>query len=100
MAICDAIYVQAVDFSSNYFPGIGWGTFVLSFLGSIYYIVLISWCFYYVFASFAPDVPWGSCDNSWNSESKFYLINAYKSISHNFPIYLSDIHVSVRVVNL
>ena len=50
------------------FSGIGWGMFFVSLFTSIYYNVIISWCFFYMFASFARDVPWRECNNWWNTK--------------------------------
>jgi len=51
------------------FKGIGWGMFCVSAFTSIYYNMTIAWCFFYLFASFAKDVPWRGCDNDWNTDA-------------------------------
>ena len=50
--------------------GIGVCMFVLSAGVSVYYHVLISWCFYYIASSFSTDVPWRFCDEKWATEGK------------------------------
>ena len=40
---------------------------VVSFLCCVYYNVIISWCLYYMFKSFAKVVPWANCNNWWNT---------------------------------
>ena len=40
---------------------------VVSFLCCVYYNVIIAWCLYYMFKSFASIVPWAHCDNWWNT---------------------------------
>lgn len=40
---------------------------VVSFLCCVYYNVIIAWCLYYMFKSFASVVPWASCGNPWNT---------------------------------
>lgn len=40
---------------------------VVSFLCCVYYNVIIAWCLYYMFKSFASIVPWANCDNWWNT---------------------------------
>ncbi|KAK2156903.1 hypothetical protein LSH36_202g04000 [Paralvinella palmiformis] len=47
--------------------GIGWTMFLVSFISCIYYNMLVVYSFFYLFASFAKDIPWRGCDNSWNT---------------------------------
>ncbi|KAK2192523.1 hypothetical protein NP493_28g03055 [Ridgeia piscesae] len=49
------------------FEGVGWAMFSVSFIVSIYYNMLVAYCVFYVFASFAKDVPWRDCGNPWNT---------------------------------
>ncbi|ESO97939.1 hypothetical protein LOTGIDRAFT_104270 [Lottia gigantea] len=49
------------------FCGIGYGIcFIATFIGS-YYNTVIAWAVYYLIASFTAEVPWKSCNNSWNT---------------------------------
>ncbi|XP_070689408.1 sodium- and chloride-dependent GABA transporter ine isoform X2 [Pempheris klunzingeri] len=47
--------------------GVGLATVVISFVFSTYYNVLMSWTLYYLFNSFGADLPWTSCNNTWNA---------------------------------
>lgn len=47
--------------------GVGFSMLVVSFLCCVYYNVIIGWCLYYMFKSFAKVVPWSSCSNWWNT---------------------------------
>ncbi|KAL9950885.1 hypothetical protein ACROYT_G043456 [Oculina patagonica] len=47
--------------------GLGIVTVITSFFISVYYNVVIAWSLNYLYHSFAPDVPWKSCDNYWNT---------------------------------
>ncbi|KAF6036248.1 hypothetical protein EB796_005456 [Bugula neritina] len=52
---------------SPLFTGIGFATTLIVFFLNVYYNVIMSWAFYYFFASFNSKVPWSSCGNSWNT---------------------------------
>ena len=43
---------------------------LVSALTSIYYNMILGWALYYLFASFTSDLPWTTCDGSWNSEGE------------------------------
>lgn len=50
------------------FKGVGIGMCIISAIVSIYYNMIIAWAFYYLFASFTSDLPWGHCDREWNTQ--------------------------------
>lgn len=50
-----------------FFKGTGIATVVISFFLTTYYIVIITWDLYFLFSSFATEVPWKTCNNSWNT---------------------------------
>ncbi|XP_027002984.1 sodium- and chloride-dependent GABA transporter 2-like isoform X2 [Tachysurus fulvidraco] len=50
------------------FQGLGYGTMVVLLYSSIYYIIIMAWAFFYLFSSFSTELPWASCNNSWNTE--------------------------------
>ncbi len=47
--------------------GIGWATTTIVFLVNCYYNVILAWAFYYLFSSFTTQLPWESCNNTWNT---------------------------------
>lgn len=47
--------------------GVGIAMVAVSALTSLYYNMILAWSYYYFFASFTSDLPWVSCDNSWNT---------------------------------
>ncbi|KAL5005592.1 hypothetical protein ScPMuIL_016750 [Solemya velum] len=49
------------------FKGIGMTFVVFSAITSIYYNMVIAYCFRYLYASMTSDLPWESCDNDWNT---------------------------------
>lgn len=50
------------------FQGIGIATLLICFLSSTYYTVILTWGLYYMYASVAKEIPWGSCLNAWNTD--------------------------------
>ena len=49
------------------FKGVGYAVVILSSLCCMYYNTVIAWTLYYLFSSFTQDLPWGTCDNTWNT---------------------------------
>ncbi|XP_024125365.1 sodium- and chloride-dependent GABA transporter 2 isoform X1 [Oryzias melastigma] len=53
------------------FEGIGYGSQVVVLYTGVYYIIILAWTFLYLFSSFGSELPWVSCNNSWNTDSCF-----------------------------
>ncbi|KAJ8249699.1 hypothetical protein COCON_G00229150 [Conger conger] len=51
------------------FEGIGYATQVIVALLNFYYIIVLAWGIFYLSFSFTWDLPWSSCNNTWNTES-------------------------------
>lgn len=47
--------------------GTGFSMIMVSFLVSIYYVVILAWILYFLFASFISPLPWTTCNNEWNT---------------------------------
>ncbi|XP_071959803.1 sodium- and chloride-dependent GABA transporter 2-like [Antedon mediterranea] len=47
--------------------GVGFAATTISAMLNIYYIIIVSWSLFYLFASFQSELPWGECGNSWNT---------------------------------
>ncbi|KAK8720996.1 hypothetical protein OTU49_012984 [Cherax quadricarinatus] len=52
---------------SPIFKGVGYGAAVMSVWLNIYYIIVLAWGLFYFFMSLTSQLPWGSCDNWWNT---------------------------------
>lgn len=53
--------------ASPVLKGLGITMILVDLFVALYYNVIIAWCIYYVFASMTFDLPWKSCNNSWNT---------------------------------
>ncbi|CAL4066246.1 unnamed protein product, partial [Meganyctiphanes norvegica] len=50
------------------FAGLGWAMILASFLVTVYFNLILAWTLFYTVASFTLELPWGHCDNDFNSE--------------------------------
>uniref|UniRef100_A0A7N8YQX6 Transporter n=1 Tax=Mastacembelus armatus TaxID=205130 RepID=A0A7N8YQX6_9TELE len=53
------------------FAGLGYGSQVVVLYTGMYYIIILAWTFLYLFMSFRSELPWASCQNSWNTDGCF-----------------------------
>ncbi|XP_029358794.1 sodium- and chloride-dependent GABA transporter 2-like [Echeneis naucrates] len=53
------------------FEGLGYGSQVVVLYTGVYYIIILAWTLLYLFSSFKSELPWASCDNSWNTDGCF-----------------------------
>lgn len=65
-----------------FFAGIGYATTIIVFCVNIYYNVILCWAFYYLFASFAKQLPWSHCNNDWNTELCLQLVTPFARKNH------------------
>ena len=49
--------------------GIGYASAVIVFILNCEYNIILTWAYYYLFASFTSVLPWSNCDNEWNTET-------------------------------
>ncbi|XP_071790445.1 sodium-dependent serotonin transporter-like [Asterias amurensis] len=47
--------------------GIGFAICIVNMYLSFYYNTIIAWAVYYLFSSFRSELPWTSCNNTWNT---------------------------------
>lgn len=72
---------------------------IISVLIAIYYNVIICYTLFYLFASFVSVLPWGSCNNPWNTpecKDKTKLLLGESGYTH---LRLS-IHLSVHSIKI
>ncbi|KAM7397038.1 hypothetical protein PAMP_020036 [Pampus punctatissimus] len=65
------------------FEGIGYATQVIVALLNIYYIIVLAWAIFYLSNSFTWDLPWASCNNTWNTNSCMAFQRGNSSINHH-----------------
>ncbi|ELT92925.1 hypothetical protein CAPTEDRAFT_144422 [Capitella teleta] len=59
------------------FKGVGYTVVLIAFYTDFFYNVIIAWALYYFFASFTTQLPWTTCNNTWNTENCYDgLMNA------------------------
>ncbi|XP_078340686.1 sodium-dependent proline transporter-like [Crassostrea virginica] len=69
------------------FKGVGIAMVAVSALTSLYYNMILAWAYYYFFASFTSNLPWVTCDNSWNTRdcsTKLPLTDCTSSVGQKY----------------
>ncbi|GFN78067.1 sodium- and chloride-dependent glycine transporter 1-like [Plakobranchus ocellatus] len=67
------------------FKGIGYGMVIISGIVCVYYNIIITWTFYYLFSSMQATLPWSTCGNWWNTPA-CVVPGATSNVSDNGPI--------------
>uniref|UniRef100_A0A8C4T6U6 Transporter n=1 Tax=Erpetoichthys calabaricus TaxID=27687 RepID=A0A8C4T6U6_ERPCA len=49
------------------FEGIGSASLIIIGYFNFTYIIILAWAFFYLFYSFSKELPWSSCNNTWNT---------------------------------
>lgn len=64
------------------FKGVGYAAAVMACWMNMYYIVVLAWAIFYFIMSLSklPELPWGTCDNEWNTPS---CVSPYKRTALN-----------------
>lgn len=70
----------------------------MAFWLNCFYIVVLAWAMYYVYASLAwDDVPWRTCDKPWNTiycKSEYVLSRLNQSLVNQLYFFLSSFFLS------
>lgn len=76
--------------------GVGLAMIVLSLVTAIYYNQVMSYCLYYIFGSFASDVPWANCDSSWADDNCFAVGGLYPCPYYNLTAPTAEINCTTK----
>ncbi|XP_068220138.1 sodium-dependent proline transporter-like isoform X2 [Palaemon carinicauda] len=79
--------------------GVGLAMIVLSLITSIYYNQLMGYCLYYMFGSFASDVPWAKCDKAWANENCFEVGSLYPCSRYNLTGPTAKVNCTMSIAN-
>ncbi len=52
----------------EFLVGLGYTMVICNTMVAIYYNIVICWCIYYFLSSMTSQLPWATCQNSWNTE--------------------------------
>ncbi|XP_055364706.1 solute carrier family 6 member 11a isoform X2 [Betta splendens] len=74
------------------FEGLGYAGQIILFYGAISYIVILAWAFFYFFSSFSGELPWATCNNTWNTDA-CVVLNQYNGTN-----WTSSVNSSLSVV--
>ncbi|KAK3525719.1 hypothetical protein QTP70_005871 [Hemibagrus guttatus] len=84
---------------SPLFEGIGYATQVIVALLNIYYIIVLAWGIFYLSFSFSWDLPWSSCNNTWNTGEESYGYPQVVYFTATFP-YVMLLVLLIRGITL
>uniref|UniRef100_A0A671XL76 Transporter n=1 Tax=Sparus aurata TaxID=8175 RepID=A0A671XL76_SPAAU len=66
--------------------GIGYAGQMILFYGGMSYMVILAWGFLYFFSSFSGQLPWATCNNTWNTDSCMVLNNYNDTANWTSPV--------------
>ncbi|XP_005724817.1 sodium- and chloride-dependent GABA transporter 3-like [Pundamilia nyererei] len=85
------------------FEGMGYASQMIIFYGGISYIVILAWAFLYLFSSFSGELPWATCNNTWNTNRCVVINNYNATLNWTLPVNSSSSVVEFwqrRVLNI
>ncbi|XP_037346500.2 sodium- and chloride-dependent GABA transporter 2 [Pungitius pungitius] len=68
------------------FEGMGYASQIIIFYGCISYVVILAWAFFYLFSSFSGELPWATCNNTWNTDNCLVLNNYNATVNQTVPV--------------
>lgn len=63
--------------------GVGFTVILISLYVGFFYNVIIAWALHYFFSSFAAELPWVHCNNTWNTPNCSDAHSAGSSLGAN-----------------
>ncbi|CRK94127.1 CLUMA_CG007649, isoform D, partial [Clunio marinus] len=76
--------IKAFSYISPLFKGLGYCVVLTTVFLAIYYMIVVSWVFYYLWISLFPSLIWGNCDNKWNSQNCYSMLQDIKCRGESF----------------
>ncbi|CAI9724105.1 sodium-dependent serotonin transporter-like [Octopus vulgaris] len=81
------------------FYGIGYAIGMTTFMVGFYYNTIIAWSVFYLFSSFTANLPWSSCNNTWNTEQCISLAGELNTtLITNTSVYSADEYYNRKVL--
>ncbi|XP_057188990.1 sodium- and chloride-dependent GABA transporter 2-like [Triplophysa rosa] len=62
--------------------GIGYAGQLILVYSCMCYIIILAWALFYLIFSFIPQLPWASCDNTWNTDDCVNLAARNQTLNH------------------
>lgn len=79
--------------------GVGWAMITVSLIVCIYYNVIMSYTVYYMYSSFASEVPWSKCDPEWADMATCY-VRGEPPVGVSKIIILNYFFIDVRLISI
>ncbi|EDV19673.1 uncharacterized protein TRIADDRAFT_33106 [Trichoplax adhaerens] len=61
--------------------GLGIAMIVSCILNVVYFHIVLAWSLFYFYASFFPQLPWASCNNTWNTHECYVTGDVFGNVS-------------------
>lgn len=62
--------------------GMGYGMITIPTLINFYYVVIMAWALHYLFSGFTSSLPWTKCNQSFNSDHCYSLVEAEACLAY------------------
>ncbi|XP_019957211.1 solute carrier family 6 member 11a [Paralichthys olivaceus] len=72
------------------FEGFGYASQLILLYGCISYMVILAWAFLYLFSSLSGELPWATCNNTWNTDACVVLNSFNTTANWTSPLNMSS----------